>query len=114
MGDIYFVLFRQKWIIILFSAAGVFGAIAAFAIRPPRYNSDAKLYIRYVVEAKALTPPGDDAPARSFQPGGANILNTEVQILKSQDVAEEVVAAVGPEKFWPRKAGARTPIKPPG
>ena len=105
LGDIYFVLFRQKWMIILFSAVGVIGAIAAFVIRPPRYNSDAKLYIRYVMEAKALTPPGDDAPARSLQPGEASILNTEVQILKSRDVAEEVAAAVGPEKILAKEGG---------
>ena len=49
LDDIYFVLFRQKWIIILFSAVGVLGAVGIFAIKPPRFRSEAKLYIRYVV-----------------------------------------------------------------
>ncbi|MBI3853214.1 MAG: hypothetical protein HY298_23435 [Verrucomicrobia bacterium] len=99
LDDIYFVLFRQKWTIILFSAIGVLGAVAVFAIKPPRYRSEAKLYIRYVAQAKALTPPGSDAPTRSPEGEGASILKTEAQILKSLDVAQQVVETVGADKI---------------
>jgi uncharacterized protein involved in exopolysaccharide biosynthesis/Mrp family chromosome partitioning ATPase len=99
LGDIYFVLFRHKWMIILFAAMGVLGAMAVFVIKPPRYRSEAKLYIRYVVQAKALTLPGSDAPTRSLEGEGASILKTEAQILKSLDVAQQVVEAVGAEKI---------------
>ena len=105
LGDIYFVLFRQKWTIILFTAVGVLGTIAVFAIKPPRYRSEAKLYIRYVAQAKALTPPGSDAPTRSPEGEGASILKTEAQILKSLDVAQQVVEAVGADKILGEAGG---------
>jgi polysaccharide biosynthesis transport protein len=102
---IYFVLFRHKWLIIIFAAVGVLGTIAAFAIKPARYRSEAKLYIRYVAQAKALTPPGTDAPTRSPEEQGGSILKTEAQIVKSLDVAQQVVEAIGAEKILAKLGG---------
>ncbi|MCU0784766.1 MAG: Wzz/FepE/Etk N-terminal domain-containing protein, partial [Verrucomicrobia bacterium] len=103
---IYFILFRHKWLIILFTAVGVLGTAAVFLIKPPRYRSEVKLYIRYVVQAKALAPQGkEDAPARSLDVQGESILNTEVTILKSPDVAQQVAETVGPEKILAKWGG---------
>jgi polysaccharide biosynthesis transport protein len=99
LGDVYFILFRRKWIIILCSAIGVFGALAACVIRPPRYRSEAQLFIRYVVEGKSVKLPGTDGDLRPLNFQEAGILSTEAQILQSQDVARQVVQAVGAEKI---------------
>ena len=60
LADIYFVLFRQKWLILVFSLLGIVGAVVLlFVVKPPQYQSEAMISIRYVVEGKSLNPPGD-------------------------------------------------------
>jgi uncharacterized protein involved in exopolysaccharide biosynthesis/Mrp family chromosome partitioning ATPase len=100
LGDIYFILFRQKWIILFFSFAGIMGAIVLlFVIKPPQYQSEAILSIRYVVEGKSLNPPGDEQNTVSLNERSDSIINTELAILHSLDLAEQVVKAVTPEKI---------------
>ena len=42
LGDIYFILFRHKWMILFFSFAGIMGAILLlFVVKPPQYQSEA-------------------------------------------------------------------------
>jgi len=37
IGDVYFILFRHKWKILLFSVAGVIGAVVLlYVIKPPQ------------------------------------------------------------------------------
>ena len=105
LGDIYFILFRQKWLILAFSLAGILGAILLlFVFKPPQYQSDALLSIRYVVEGKSLNPPGDQSNTRSLNDQSASIINTEIQTLNSLDLAREVVQAITPERIL-AKAG---------
>ena len=98
LGDIYYVLFRHKWKIILCSVAGLLAAFALYKLRPPPYQSEARLFIRYVTEGKTLTPPGEDTKTISPQRGDT-IINSELQILTSLDLAKQVAATVGPEKI---------------
>ena len=58
LGDIYFVLFRRKWIILFFIVMAVLAFASVCALKPPRYRCDAKLFIRYV-ENRSLNPPGE-------------------------------------------------------
>ncbi len=48
VGDIYYVLFRHKWKIILLSLAGIAAAAAFYYLNPPPYQSQAELMIQYV------------------------------------------------------------------
>lgn len=107
LGDIYFILFRHKWLILFFSFAGIMGAILLlFVVKPPQYQSEAYLSIRYVVEAKALNPPGgDEQNTRSLNEHSDNIINTELATLHSLDLAEQVVQAVTPETILARVGG---------
>jgi uncharacterized protein involved in exopolysaccharide biosynthesis/Mrp family chromosome partitioning ATPase len=106
LGDIYFILFRQKWIILFFSFAGIMGAIVLlFVIKPPQYQSEAMLSIRYVVEGKALNPPGDEQNTISLNERSDSIINTELATLHSLDLAEQVVQAVTPEKILAKVGG---------
>lgn len=106
MGDIYFVLFRHKWMILFFSLAGIVGAILLlFVVKPPQYQSEAMLSIRYVVEGKSLNPPGEEQNTRSLNERSGSIINTEVAILHSFDLAEQVVQAVTPEKILAKFGG---------
>ncbi len=58
VGDIYYVLFRHKWKIILLSLAGIVAAVAFYYLKPPPYQSQAELLIQYVPEATAHASDG--------------------------------------------------------
>ena len=106
LSDIYFILFRHKWMILFFSFAGILGAILLlFVLKPPQYQSEALLSIRYVVEGKSLTPPGDEQNARALNEHSDSIINTELAILHSLDLAQQVVQAVTPERILARVGG---------
>src|ERR1043165_9271875 len=98
--DIYYVLFKHKWMILIFSALGLSAAIAIYFIAPPPYVSQAKLLVRYVDDSRAATGPGTDPstvkPINS-QPEG--VLESEANILTSLDVAVIAVDAVGADKI---------------
>jgi len=106
LGDVYFILFRHKWMILLFSFAGVMGAILLlFVVKPPQYQSEAMLSIRYVVEGKSLNPPGDEQNTRSLDERSDSIINTELATLYSLDLAEKVVQAMTPETILAKAGG---------
>jgi len=106
IGDVYFILFRQKWVILAFFLAGILGAILLlFVVKPPQYQSEAIFFIRYVLEGKSLSPPGDESNTRPLDQQKDSIINTEITTLHSLDLAKEVVQAVTPEKILAKVGG---------
>jgi uncharacterized protein involved in exopolysaccharide biosynthesis/Mrp family chromosome partitioning ATPase len=101
LGDIYYTLFRHKWKIIICSAIGLAAAFSLYELRSPPYQSEAKLFIRYVTEGKALSAPGDDSKTISPQRADT-IINSELQILTSLDLAKQVAATIGPDRILGR------------
>ena len=100
LADIYYILFRHKWKIIVLSAAGFLAAALIYFQQPLVYSSEAKLYIRYVLEARLPTSGlGSDPQIKTPDAGGANIINSEIEIIKSWDLAAQVVDAIGPGKI---------------
>ena len=91
LADIYYVLFRHKWKILFFSTAGFLVAVFLYFHTPAQYNSVAKLFIPYVVDTKL--PSGADQQIRTSDTGG--IINSEVEFIKSRDLAEQVVNTIG-------------------
>jgi uncharacterized protein involved in exopolysaccharide biosynthesis/Mrp family chromosome partitioning ATPase len=89
--------------------AGLLAAFALYKLRPPPYQSEARLFIRYVTEGKTLAPPGDDTKTISPQRGDT-IINSELQILTSLDLAKQVAATVGPEKILGKAGVENAPI----
>ena len=106
LSEVYHVLFRRKFTILLCSLAGIGAAIALFFTSPPPYQSEAKLFIRYVAEAKAPAPAGTAANAKSPDQRGETILDSEMEIITSWDLARNVAKAVGPAIILGPKAGA--------
>jgi uncharacterized protein involved in exopolysaccharide biosynthesis/Mrp family chromosome partitioning ATPase len=96
VADIYYVLFRRKWLIISFSLAGILAALAVCLIKPQQYKSAADLSLS-VLEAKPISVPGEDA--RPMMDPSVNIITTEIEILQSLDLAQQVVQAMTPEKI---------------
>src|SRR4026207_1085756 len=94
LDDIYYILFRRNWIILLFSALGIAAASVAFLHFKPIYRSDSKLLVRYVVEEDKHLMPGDNSQVRSPDVGGTTIIASEIQILTSLDLLAEVAETV--------------------
>jgi succinoglycan biosynthesis transport protein ExoP len=110
LDDVYYVLFKHKWKIICCSAAGLLGVIAFVTLRPPMYESEAKLFIRYVLDSKSPSTTPDDSRVISSY-GGQSVINSEIEILNSLDLAEQVVDAIGPDKILAKAGGGKDRIK---
>src|SRR4051812_39978531 len=98
LSDIYYVLFRHKWLVVGFFAAGIVAALIVFLSKRPLYMSEAKLLVRYVVEARSVEG-AVGTQVRSPDSMGEAIINSEMEILKSLDLCRDVAAAIGPEKI---------------
>ncbi|MDB6110635.1 MAG: Lipopolysaccharide biosynthesis protein [Pedosphaera sp.] len=111
LGDIYFVLFRQKWKILLFSCLGFVAAGVLFVIKPAQFQSEAKLNIRFIEEKRFPTAStgGDSPNVTTVAIGSANLISTEIEFLTSPDTAMEVVKAVGAEKILAKAGGGSDP-----
>src|SRR5579859_522126 len=103
-GDILYTLFRRKWLIVSISLASLVAAFVVWKRAEKIYESEAKLLIKYVVQAN---PPAGrtDARVQEVDDRGENILSTELQILTSRDLALRVADAVGPGKILARIGG---------
>ena len=99
VGDIYYTLFRHKWKIVLCSIAGFLAAGASYVMLPPLAESRAKLFIRYITDSKAVVSAQDDSNTKLLDQSGDSILNSELEILTSFDLAQQAAATIGPEKI---------------
>lgn len=97
--DIYYIVFRHKWKIVLIFLGSAALAVAFYLLNPPLYVSEAKILIRYIIEERSISPEASDAQVKSPDTRGENIINSEVEILTSLDLAYEVVDAVGAENI---------------
>jgi uncharacterized protein involved in exopolysaccharide biosynthesis/Mrp family chromosome partitioning ATPase len=98
-GDIYYVLFRHKWKIIACAVAGLLAAGAVYRFKPPPFQSESKLYIRYVISEGKTSGPVVNDQTKSPDQRGETIMQSEQQILTSFDLAKQVAEAVGPAKI---------------
>ena len=110
LDDVYYVLFKHKWKIIICSTAGLLGAVAWVAFRPPMYESEAKLFIRYVLDSKSPSPTPDGSRMISSY-DGQSVINSEIEILNSLDLAEQVVDTIGPDKILAKAGGGKDRIR---
>jgi uncharacterized protein involved in exopolysaccharide biosynthesis/Mrp family chromosome partitioning ATPase len=107
LGDIYYILFRHKWKIVLCSLAGLLAAGAMYRSEAPPYQSEAKLLVRYIIsESKTTGPTTGNTPAKiSPDERGTTIMNTEMEILNSMNLAGQVVETIGAEKILAKAGG---------
>lgn len=104
--DVYFILFRRKWLILGGILLGALAAAGLWKVRQPLYESDAKLMVKYVLDTPAIVIPGTEVRVQNPDEGGAGVLNSEIEILNSVDLVQHVVRVVGPGRILP--AGADT------
>ena len=106
--DIYFVIFRRKWLIVFFAAIGVLAGLGYFLTKQPPYQSSAELMISYVTDSRPDDIGGSGARTISLSEQGLNVMNSEMKILTSFDLYLQVATNVGPEIL--KKIGAGNDI----
>jgi polysaccharide biosynthesis transport protein len=97
MNDIYHIVFRHKWKIIFFALAGLAAAAYIYQTYPRLYQSQAKVMVRYIVEQEGMGPrEREESRVRAPDARGESMINSEIEIITSMDVAIDVARAVGP------------------
>ena len=99
LSDILFALFKRKRTIILCAAVGVITAAAFYFLYPPVYESNARLLVRYVLERSAVDPIDNTNRPNVTGKTTDSIIDAEVQILTSWDLAVQVADAIGPKRL---------------
>src|SRR3989442_421618 len=106
VNDLLFILFRHKWKVLLCAVAGICAAAVFYFLNTRVYQSDAKLLVRYVLERSAVDSIDNTsgAGAKNAATTSDAIINAEVEILNSWDLATQVADVVGVQRLLP-KAG---------
>ena len=104
--DMVFIFFRHKWQIILFAMAGIGAAVLVYFVLPRYYEAQAKLLVRYVVDKSAVDSP-DDPQLKTPGSQSENLINSEVAILTTLDLAMDVAQAVGVDRAVARPRSQR-------
>jgi len=99
LGDIYYVLFRHKWKILVCAVLGFAAAVTVYKQQPPPYTSEAKLFIRFLISDRSAEPGENDTVTVAPDARGATVINNEIQIITSRDLSEIVAKNIGPEKI---------------
>ena len=109
--DIYFVLFRRKWLILFFTAIGVLAGTCFWLVKQPPFQSSCKLFIRYVTDSQPNNPGDTGQRVTSLTDLGQTVLNSEMQIMGSFDLFEQVATNIGPDKILEKIGGGRDPYQ---
>ena len=95
------MLFKHKWKIILLSLLGFAAAAAVYIEQEPLYRSQTKLFVRYVRETGSADQYEDMKSPGGGGKAGDPVINTEIELFHSVDVARRVAEAVGIERLLP-------------
>ncbi|MBA3386202.1 MAG: hypothetical protein H0T95_06215, partial [Chthoniobacterales bacterium] len=97
--DILSALFKHKKKILLLGVLGLGAACAFYLVSEPVFQSNATLLVRYVLDRSIVDQV--DGTASKGPRTNDTIINAEVQILKSWDLAVQVAQALGPKRVIP-------------
>lgn len=97
--DVLFVLFRHKRkALLVFVAISALTVAAALAL-PDEYRSEAKMLVRLGRESVAMDPTASIGPTVQPIQTRESELNSELEILRSRELVEQVVARLGAERL---------------
>lgn len=98
--EIVALLFREINLVLLALIAPIVVAVALFSVAPKSYEADAKILVngRDDQASASAAQSQADAPQTTSQ----EVLNSEVEILTSRELADRTVASVGARTLFPR------------
>jgi polysaccharide biosynthesis transport protein len=105
-SEILSAIFKHKGKVILCTLIGLIAATAVFFFYPRRYESQAKLLVRYVLDRNPVDPVDSSTSTTGFGKSNENVINSEVEILQSWDLAVQVAEAIGFKKLAPELGDA--------
>ena len=97
--DVLFIIFRHKWKILLLTLLGIAAGGSVFWLGTKEYQSSAKLLIRYVLDRSAVDAVDSQVDASGRF--GGNLMEAEIEILSSWDLAVQVAETIGTERLLP-------------
>ncbi|TKJ33540.1 MAG: hypothetical protein CEE38_20495 [Planctomycetes bacterium B3_Pla] len=100
LRDLYYILFRHKRKIIVFFLAVMIVTAVGIVLTTEAYLSEAKLLVRLGRENVTLDPTAATGTIAPIRPSYESVINTELDILRSQEIAEMAVDAIGPEVLF--------------
>ena len=89
---------------------GFLSAAAFYYLKPPPYQSQAELLIQYVPQAGALALMGSDQKVIVPDSRGEDIINSEIRIMTSLDLAAQVVANLGASNILAKARGGTNAV----
>lgn len=110
LRDLYYVLFRHKWKMILFFLTIMVIVVVGTLYSPEIYRSEAKLLVRLGRESVTLDPTATTGKIINVSRSRESEVNLELEILKSRELAEKVVDSIGPEAFS-KRTGRKLSVK---
>ncbi|MBM3847339.1 MAG: hypothetical protein FJ405_13785, partial [Verrucomicrobia bacterium] len=99
LNDIFYVFFRRWKMILLIGLLSIPAAIYCYFKFPPMYTSEAKVMVRYVQDRRSIAPGTTDSSIMSTDSRGDNIMNSQLMIFQSFDLALAVADKIGPDKI---------------
>ena len=99
LRDLFYILFRHKWKMILFFLT-VMATVAVGTFRRPEiFRSEAKLLVQLGRESVTLDPTATTGQIINVNQSRESEVNLELEILKSRDLIEKVIDFIGPKAF---------------
>jgi uncharacterized protein involved in exopolysaccharide biosynthesis len=92
--DVLAILFRRKRLIVMTFSAIFLGSVLLGILSPASYSAHTKLLVKRERVDPVITP-GKDAPVVAHDEVTEEELNSEVELLESDDVLRQVVTATG-------------------
>lgn len=105
LRDLLAILFKHKAkILIVFFSVVVVVTVGSF-LMSPTYEAKSSVLVKFGRENLYRPEVGDKEPIISVGQQNEEVLNSEVEILTSRDLADKVIAAIGVEKLYPDLLG---------
>ncbi|MGC2171195.1 MAG: GumC family protein [Candidatus Sulfotelmatobacter sp.] len=111
LRDIVAVIFRQKRVLALSFAGITAGVILAGVLLPAKYKAETELLVKHDRMDPIVTPE-QNSPIVFHDEVTEEELNSEVQLIQSEDVLREVVLATGLNRQKPFLAFLRPNLSP--
>lgn len=108
LTDIYFMLFRHKWMILVLWTLGFIAAGVIYATRHAVYTSEATVMIRRIYNVTGTENP-TDGHSQDVTGGPDGLIGSEMAILTSFDLALKVATNVGPKLILAEYGGGEDP-----
>ena len=97
-ADILFYIWKYRIFILALGALGLIAAGVFYQLHPALYRSQAKLFVRYVLERNLIDPVESQSSGGESRTGNT-VINSEVEILTSWDLALAAADTVGIERL---------------